>query len=177
MGEAKRKLSSTWGERAHLVDGTMRIVRFKKGGGHGPVSHQVEFYTDGLTRREGYDAICEIKKLFEQADGFSTPVPAPLWCAHVRGPDDLVPAPDYASAVAMCDAIAEIDRKHAGDENMPRVSAVPLIWSGTREQHSKYLAERYLPGADYPIALGAPPAPDYKSIFADDVAVVEGPSS
>jgi hypothetical protein len=61
-----------------------------------------------------------------------------LWMMHVRGPDDIYPAPDYETAVAWCDYVNDVLAK-AVPEVMTK--AVPAIWTGTPESHADGLPE------------------------------------
>lgn len=162
MGEAKRKLSATWGDRADQIDGTMQIVRFRHG-----ETHRVEFYVDGMSRQEAYDGIRAVKSAFERKEGFTDPdAPraegAALWCVHVRGPDDAIPTHGYDAAVAICDEIIEAMRQRPIDADGPAVRPVPKLWPWAPEQHAEILARAQ------PAAPGA--APPHQSIFAEPAA-------
>lgn len=61
-----------------------------------------------------------------------------LWMMHVRGPDDIYPAPDYETAVTWCDYVNDVLAK-AVPEVMTK--AVPAIWTGTPESHADGLPE------------------------------------
>lgn len=64
-----------------------------------------------------------------------------LWCCHVRGPDDMVPAPDYETALKWADILLALDRlaaKH-NNPNTPMASAVPAPWRGSAESHAAEL--------------------------------------
>lgn len=56
-----------------------------------------------------------------------------LWMMHVRGPDDIYPAPDYETAVSWCDYVNDLLAKAAPDV---MTKAVPAIWTGTPEAHA-----------------------------------------
>lgn len=133
MGQAKQKLKTAYGARAGSIDGVMGITRFKHGNGH-----RVEFYLDGLPARDGYDAVRQVKRRFEKEMGFTDP--ELLWCVHVRGPDDLIPAMDYEDALKICDRLAESDAQHAGDASAPMLRAVPRLWPGSPQQYAEVLA-------------------------------------
>jgi len=63
-----------------------------------------------------------------------------LWCCHVRGPDDVHAAPDYATALAWADACTEVDRLIDHSDNlMPFLSAVPAPWPYSVESHAEDL--------------------------------------
>jgi hypothetical protein len=64
-----------------------------------------------------------------------------LWCCHVRGPDDLLPAPDYATALKWADICLAHDRlsAKANDPFTPFLSAVPAPWLGSPESHAEEL--------------------------------------
>ncbi len=70
-------------------------------------------------------------------------LPAVRWCCHVRGPDDMIPAPDYATALKWADVCLAIDRVRAkaNDPLMPYLSAVPALWPYSPEQHAARLPE------------------------------------
>lgn len=59
-----------------------------------------------------------------------------LWCCHVRGPDDMWPAPDYKTALAWADICLKIDRRPGRTENNPFLSAVPSPWPYSAEAHA-----------------------------------------
>jgi hypothetical protein len=61
-----------------------------------------------------------------------------LWMMHVRGPDDIYPAPDYETALAWSDYVNDVLAK-AVPEVMTK--AVPAIWTGTPEQHAEGLPD------------------------------------
>ncbi len=65
MGEARRR-SQTRG----VIDGGMRIVRYAPGSikrpGADPAARRVEYHLDRMTMREAYDAICAVKRAFEE---------------------------------------------------------------------------------------------------------------
>lgn len=63
--------------------------------------------------------------------------PEILWCCHVRGPDEVHAAPDYATALAWSDHLLEVDRgiDHS-DPMMPFLSAVPAPWPHSAELHA-----------------------------------------
>lgn len=68
-----------------------------------------------------------------------------LWCMHVRGPDDVYPAPDYAAALKWSDTANELCEqaraKHPGDDNVPRLRAVPAPWPWDAASHAAGLAK------------------------------------
>lgn len=80
----------------------------------------------------------------------------PLWCAHILGPDDVIPTCDYADAVELCGRINATVQQHA--ERNPEIGmvlciAVPAIWPHDAASH----AERAAKGnSDYG-ALPSPP--------------------
>ena len=61
-----------------------------------------------------------------------------LWMMHVRGPDDIYPAPDYETAVSWCDYVNDVLAK-AALEVMTK--AVPAIWTLSPQEHAAYLPE------------------------------------
>lgn len=61
-----------------------------------------------------------------------------LWMMHVRGPDDIYPAPDYETAVAWCDYVNDVLAKRLPDVMM---KAVPAVYPRTREQHAAGLPD------------------------------------
>lgn len=80
----------------------------------------------------------------------------PLWCCYVRGPDDLVPTPDYESAVALADWFTAVDRGNIADEMCPLFSAIPMLWTYGAEEHAAWLARRATQETDYPIDMKIP---------------------
>ena len=61
-----------------------------------------------------------------------------LWMMHVRGPDDIYPAPDYETAVAWCDHVNDVLAKRLPDVMM---KAVPAVYPRTREEHAAGLPD------------------------------------
>jgi hypothetical protein len=63
-----------------------------------------------------------------------------LWCCHVRGPDDVHAAPDYATALKWCDSLTSRDRDmvDAGEcvPLLPFLNAVPAVWPHSAESHA-----------------------------------------
>lgn len=69
-----------------------------------------------------------------------------LWCCHVRGPDDVHAAPDYATALKWADISNAINWRGLGGKTVPPASydeclikAVPAVWPYTAEQHAEDL--------------------------------------
>lgn len=60
-----------------------------------------------------------------------------LWAMHIRGPDDLYPAPDYDTAVKWCDYVNYSAAPRSPDVMM---AAVPAIWPYAPERHQDGLA-------------------------------------
>lgn len=64
----------------------------------------------------------------------------PLWCCHVRGPDEVHAAPDYATALTWADVCLAIDRMvDHSDDLMPFLSATPALWPHSAESHAEDL--------------------------------------
>lgn len=85
-----------------------------------------------------------------------------LWCAHIRGPDDVVPCADYDSALELCDYLLhKFDRgaHHHKDDNWPYMSAVPALWPWSSEDHAMWLAKRSGPDTEYPLPVPTDRAP------------------
>lgn len=65
-----------------------------------------------------------------------------LWCCHVRGPDDLYAAPDYATALRWSDAMNALNWC-AGKHGTPTsyddclVKAAPAIWPYGAKSHAE----------------------------------------
>ncbi len=55
-----------------------------------------------------------------------------LWCCHIRGSDDVIPAPSYEEALKIADANNAIELL---------AKAVPAIWPWSAEAHAEYLAK------------------------------------
>ena len=83
------------------------------------------------------EAMAELARLYEAAPASPLPEGGLLWMMHVRGPDDIYPAPDYETAVSWCD----IANGFNGDSKSPLIRAVPAIWTGTSESHAAGLPE------------------------------------
>jgi hypothetical protein len=66
-----------------------------------------------------------------------------LWCCHVRGPDDVIAAPNYDEAVKLADEINAMDLQIAMKcepfELLTR--AVPAIWPWSAEAHAENLLD------------------------------------
>ncbi|WP_313453166.1 hypothetical protein [Brevundimonas sp.] len=85
------------------------------------------------------DAADEIERL--RAAAPASPLPGGgniLWMMHVRGPDDIYPAPDYETAVAWCDYVNDVLAKRLPDVMM---KAVPAVYPRTREEHAAGLPD------------------------------------
>jgi regulator of replication initiation timing len=66
-----------------------------------------------------------------------------LWCCHVRGPDDVYAAPDYATALAWADELnSAISTKFPPKPDEPVISAVPAPWPWSSESHASDLIEQ-----------------------------------
>jgi hypothetical protein len=67
-----------------------------------------------------------------------------LWCCHIRGPDDIHAAPDYATALQWADMVNEIDERlmrsgrFAGPLE-PLMRAVPAPWPWSAAAHAEGL--------------------------------------
>lgn len=77
-----------------------------------------------------------------------------LWCCHVRGPDDVIAAPNYETALAWADKInAWVAARKGQHEYDPVLSAVPAPWPYSDEIHSEALAnpsDEYFPPLEMP---------------------------
>lgn len=65
-----------------------------------------------------------------------------LWCCHVRGPDDVLAAPDYATALQWSDMIMAIN--FAGDQKPQALDDMllkpaPALWPYSAEAHANAL--------------------------------------
>lgn len=67
-----------------------------------------------------------------------------LWCCHVRGPDDVYAAPDYATALAWCDLTNALNWRGLGGSVVAPASyedcllkAVPAPWPHSPESHAE----------------------------------------
>jgi hypothetical protein len=78
----------------------------------------------------------------------TAPGDGPLWMMHVRGPDDIYPAPDYETALAWCDYV---NTKLAPVAPDVLASAVPALWTGTADAHAEGLPEA-IKGWTVPVA-------------------------
>ncbi|MFG1388782.1 hypothetical protein [Xanthobacter versatilis] len=61
-----------------------------------------------------------------------------LWCAHVRGPDDVVACADYEAAVKFCDKINAVAKTVAHLDVM--CIAYPAVWPWDASSHADGLA-------------------------------------
>lgn len=57
-----------------------------------------------------------------------------LWCCHVRGPDDVLAAPDYETALMWADRINEVGGDLARKMDI-LYSAVPAPWPHSKDSH------------------------------------------
>lgn len=71
-----------------------------------------------------------------------------LWCCHVRGPDDVHAAPDYATALAWADSLNALNWRGREGKNSPPMSfddclikAVPAPWPWSADQHAENLSK------------------------------------
>lgn len=69
-----------------------------------------------------------------------------LWCCHVRGPDDVHAAPDYATALKWSDISNAINWRGLGGTVVPPASyddcllkAAPAVWPWSAESHAESL--------------------------------------
>lgn len=64
-----------------------------------------------------------------------------LWCCHVRGPDEVHAAPDYATALEWSDSCLVMDRSvdRISDPFMPYLSAIPAPWPYCATSHASDL--------------------------------------
>jgi len=92
------------------------------------------------------DAQEEVRIAIAKAESPS-PVSKLLWMMHVRGPDDVYPAPDYETAVLWCDYV---NYRLAVPDVM--MAAVPGIWIYSPEQHAASLPQAI---ADWTLPLDA----------------------
>ena len=94
------------------------------------------------------------KATAHQADADPDGSQGPLWMMHVRGPDDIYPAPDYVTALAWCDYL-NVRADETGTD--VQCSAVPAIWCGTPASHAAGLADA-IAGWTQPLPAALPPA-------------------
>lgn len=74
----------------------------------------------------------------------ATPTLPLLWCCHVRGPDDVHPAPDYQTALKWSDMINDwSDEANARFKDGEKVmsKAAPALWPWSPESHAQNLAK------------------------------------
>lgn len=104
-----------------------------------PVPYFVLSEAAGLLDCEGYGPLAlTLNNMLAAAPASPLPEGGLLWMMHVRGPDDIYPAPDYETAVSWCDYVNDVLAR-----KIPEVmtKAVPAIWSGTPESHAEGLPE------------------------------------
>ena len=65
-----------------------------------------------------------------------------LWALHVRGPDDTLAMPDYATAVAFADWLTAVDRGNIDEEDCPIFAAVPALWHRDAASHAADIKQR-----------------------------------
>jgi hypothetical protein len=87
-------------------------------------------------------------KLFDGETG--QPIPddaAPLWCVHVSGPDDVIPAPDEATAIRWAERVnaglRELLADRPAHEYDPVIKAVAAPWPHSREAHAEGVGDEY----------------------------------
>ncbi|MEJ0092029.1 MAG: hypothetical protein WDN46_00870 [Methylocella sp.] len=79
--------------------------------------------------------------------------PAIQWCAHVRGPDDLVPVMSYEDAVAVSDWINSTSERFNSArpaEQKVMMIAMPALWPASGD-HAEWYAKRSEKNSDYPL--------------------------
>jgi len=66
-----------------------------------------------------------------------------LWCCHVRGPDNVLAAPDYETALKWADLTNALNWRGPRGKNRPPASyadcllkAVPAVWPWSAEEHA-----------------------------------------
>lgn len=69
-----------------------------------------------------------------------------LWCVHVIGPDDVMAAPDYDTALrrsyAINEALFKARKGRPLDENDPLIIAHPDKWPWSEDRHTVDLAKQ-----------------------------------
>lgn len=86
-------------------------------------------------------------------------MPDNLWCCHVRGSDDVYPAPDYATALKWVDITNALNWR-GPKRSIEPPQAVPALWPGTAETHAEFLPlsiREFTPRNELP-----PDNPDYR---------------
>jgi hypothetical protein len=100
-------------------------------------------------------------RLAAQAEAPGGQPQSPLWCCHVRGPDDVYAAPDYATALVWADVLNELNW-NSRDPRYPKpisfknpekyedclIKAVPAIWPHSPESHAEDLPKSLAGFAD-----------------------------
>jgi hypothetical protein len=83
-----------------------------------------------------------------------------LWCCHVRGPDDVHAAPDYATALKWSDLVNSCNWRGLRGTTKPPLSwddcllkAAPAVWPWTAESHADSLPKSI---ADFAIKAEQP---------------------
>lgn len=75
------------------------------------------------------------------------PEAAPLWCVHIEGPDDVVPAPDWETAekwAGIANATFDAQKARYPDPTFPfPLKAVALIWPHDAAGHAEGPSEEY----------------------------------
>lgn len=68
-----------------------------------------------------------------------------LWCVHTIGPDEVEPAPDFATAWRWCETVNRQVMEYAraagraDDPSWPQVVSVPALWPWSTERHAEAL--------------------------------------
>lgn len=70
-----------------------------------------------------------------------------LWCVHVIGPDDVIPAPDQETAARWAkrinDVVAAMPRPPEPSDNWPRITAEAAPWPWCEAPHAEGPSEEY----------------------------------
>jgi hypothetical protein len=71
-----------------------------------------------------------------------------LWCCHVRGPDDVHAAPNYATALEWSDRFNDWWARQPKSENDPIIRAAPALWPWSADAHAENLKQTAVEFAD-----------------------------
>ena len=77
-----------------------------------------------------------------------------LWAVHVKGPDDILPMPDRATAhkkaAELNELLASLRNRADVSPHDPRMAAEVVPWDGDAEDHAVYLAQLIAEGEYLP---------------------------
>lgn len=96
-----------------------------------------------------------------------------LWCLHILGPDDVIPAPSQAHAERAAQKVNEWAKKRL-DDHAPRIEAVAAPWPHDAKSHADevdtFIEQWLLPSGQVKALAQQPAAVDDIEAMREDAA-------